>query len=78
VFVRVNKANGLDKDTTFAPSKIDGSAYLDIELVERFKPKLSVTFRLGTTASKHACLLIKLFPKQGGLGTLPSIQKVAK
>ncbi|HEV3211256.1 MAG TPA: Wzz/FepE/Etk N-terminal domain-containing protein, partial [Chthoniobacterales bacterium] len=37
LLVRVVKANGLDKDPSFAPPKRDGSAYLESELVARFK-----------------------------------------
>src|ERR1700730_7702706 len=33
LLMRVVKANGLDKDPTFAPPKKDGSPYLDAELV---------------------------------------------
>jgi polysaccharide biosynthesis transport protein len=48
VLLRVVKANGLDKDGLFAPLKADGSAYLDSELVQRFKAKLVVSLRRGT------------------------------
>jgi polysaccharide biosynthesis transport protein len=48
LILRVVKANGLDKDPNFAPPKKDGSPYLDAELVNRFKPKLSVSLRHGT------------------------------
>ena len=37
LLLRVVKANGLDKDPTFAPPKKDGSPYLDTELVGRFR-----------------------------------------
>ena len=48
LLLRVVKANGLDKDPSFAPPKKDGSAYLDSELVARFKSKVNVTLRRGT------------------------------
>ncbi len=48
LLLRVVKANGLDKDPSFAPPKKDGSAYLDSELVAHFKSKVSVTLRRGT------------------------------
>jgi polysaccharide biosynthesis transport protein len=48
LILRVVKANGLDKDPNFAPPKKDGSPYLDTELVNRFKPKVSVSLRHGT------------------------------
>ncbi len=37
LLLRVVKANGLDKDPSFAPPKKDGSPYLDTELVGRFE-----------------------------------------
>jgi polysaccharide biosynthesis transport protein len=46
--LRVIKANGLDKDPAFAPPKKDGSAYLDSELIGRFKKNLTVSLRRGT------------------------------
>ena len=46
--LRVLKANGLDKDPTFAPPKKDGSAYLDSELAGRFRLKVTVGLRRGT------------------------------
>jgi polysaccharide biosynthesis transport protein len=48
LLLQVVKANGLDKDPTFAPPKPDGSAYLDSELVARFKAKVKVAVRRGT------------------------------
>jgi succinoglycan biosynthesis transport protein ExoP len=48
LLLRVVKATGLDKDPQFAPPKKDGSAYLESELVDRFKGKLSVALRRGT------------------------------
>ena len=48
LLLRVVKANGLDKDPSFAPPKKDGSAYLDSELVARFKSKVNVKLRRGT------------------------------
>jgi capsular exopolysaccharide synthesis family protein len=48
LLLRVIKANGLDKDPAFAPPKANGSGYLDSELVQRFKAKVSVTLRHQT------------------------------
>jgi polysaccharide biosynthesis transport protein len=48
VLLRVIKANELDKDPLFAPPKKDGSAYLDSELVGRFKRNVTVGLRRGT------------------------------
>jgi succinoglycan biosynthesis transport protein ExoP len=48
LLLRVVKANGLEKDPSFAPPKKDGSAYLDSELVARFHSKVKVTLRHGT------------------------------
>ena len=48
LLLRVVKANGLDKDPSFAPAKKDGSPYLDSELAERFKSKVSVVLRRST------------------------------
>ena len=48
LLLQVVKVNGLDKDPSFAPVKSDGSAYLDSELVTRFKSKVSVAVRRGT------------------------------
>ena len=48
LLLQVVKANGLDKDPSFAPPKKDGSAYLDSELVGRFKSKVNVMVRRGT------------------------------
>jgi polysaccharide biosynthesis transport protein len=48
LLLRVIKSNGLDKDPLFAPRKPDGSSYLDSELAQLFKSKLSVTLRRGT------------------------------
>jgi polysaccharide biosynthesis transport protein len=48
LLLRVIKANGLDKDPTFAPPKKDGSPYLDSQLVGLFKKKLTVALRRGT------------------------------
>jgi capsular exopolysaccharide synthesis family protein len=48
LLLRVVKANGLDKDPTFAPPKEDGSAYLDTELVHRLKSKVNVLVRRST------------------------------
>jgi polysaccharide biosynthesis transport protein len=48
LLLRVIRANELDKDPLFAPPKKDGSAYLDSELVGRFKQKLWVALRRGT------------------------------
>jgi polysaccharide biosynthesis transport protein len=48
LLLHVVKANGLDKDPSFAPPKKDGSPYLDAELVARFKSKVYVLVRRGT------------------------------
>jgi capsular exopolysaccharide synthesis family protein len=48
LLLHVVKANGLDKDPSFAPPKTDGSPYLDVELVGRFKSKVKVLVRRGT------------------------------
>ena len=48
LFLRVVKANGLDKDPEFAPAKKDGSAYSDIELAEHLKSNVTVMLRRGT------------------------------
>jgi polysaccharide biosynthesis transport protein len=48
LLLRVVKANGLDKDPSFAPPKKDGSAYLDTELVGRFERKVNVKVRRST------------------------------
>jgi succinoglycan biosynthesis transport protein ExoP len=48
LLLRVVKANGLDKDPSFAPPKSDGSAYLDSELAGRFKSKIRVKLRRAT------------------------------
>src|SRR5260370_18850744 len=48
LLLQVVKANGLDKDPSFAPPKKDGSAYLDTELADRFKSKVDVKVRRGT------------------------------
>jgi capsular exopolysaccharide synthesis family protein len=48
LLLRVIKANGLDKDPALAPRKADGSGYLDSELVQRFRAKVSVTLRHQT------------------------------
>ena len=48
LLLRVIKANGLDKDVSFAPPKPDGSNYLDSELVQRFRAKLVVSLRRGS------------------------------
>jgi succinoglycan biosynthesis transport protein ExoP len=48
LLLRVVKANGLDKDPSFAPPKRDGSAYLESELVARFKSKVAAGVRRGT------------------------------
>jgi capsular exopolysaccharide synthesis family protein len=48
LLLQVVKVNGLDKDPLFAPPKEDGSAYLDTELVGRFKSKVKVKVRRGT------------------------------
>src|ERR1700722_4974045 len=48
LLVRVVKANGLDKDPTFAPPKKDGSPYADSELAALFKSRVSVALRRGT------------------------------
>jgi uncharacterized protein involved in exopolysaccharide biosynthesis len=37
LLVRVAKANGMDKDPSFAPRKADGSPYLDSELAQRLE-----------------------------------------
>src|SRR5262245_45696659 len=47
LLLRVIKANGLDKDPAFTPNA-NGSGYLDSELVQRFKAKVSVTLRHQT------------------------------
>jgi polysaccharide biosynthesis transport protein len=48
LLLRIVKANGLDKDPIFAPPKKDGTAYLDSELVARFRSKVKVALRRGT------------------------------
>ena len=48
LLLRIVKANGLDKDPIFAPARKDGTAYLDSELVARFKSKVKVALRRGT------------------------------
>jgi polysaccharide biosynthesis transport protein len=48
LLLQVIKANGLDKDLSFAPPKKDGSPYLDTELVARFSSKVNVKLRRGT------------------------------
>jgi capsular exopolysaccharide synthesis family protein len=48
LLLRIVKANDLDNDPSFAPPKADGSAYLDSELVQRFKAKVVVSLRRGT------------------------------
>jgi len=48
LLLRVIKANGLDMDPAFAPSKANSSGYLDSELVQRFRAKLSVALRRQT------------------------------
>jgi polysaccharide biosynthesis transport protein len=48
LLLRVVKANGLDKDPSFARPKKDGSPYLDSELADMFKAKVSVVLRRGT------------------------------
>ena len=48
LLLQVVKANGLDKDPSFAPPKKDGSAYTDTELVGRFGSKVNVKLRKGT------------------------------
>jgi capsular exopolysaccharide synthesis family protein len=48
LLLRVVKANGLDKDPSFAPPKADGSTYLDSELTNGLRGKLSVSLRRGT------------------------------
>ncbi len=44
----VLKSNGLEKDPSFAPPKKDGSAYLDSELVARFRSRVKAAVRHGT------------------------------
>jgi polysaccharide biosynthesis transport protein len=48
LLLRVVKVNGLDKDPSFAPPKADGSTYLDSELTNGLRAKLSVSLRRGT------------------------------
>jgi polysaccharide biosynthesis transport protein len=48
LLLQVVKANGLDKDPSFAPPRKDGSAYLDTELAGRFSSKVNVKVRRGT------------------------------
>jgi succinoglycan biosynthesis transport protein ExoP len=48
LLLQVVKANGLDKDPSFAPPKKDGSAWTDTELVGRFGSKVDVKLRRGT------------------------------
>jgi polysaccharide biosynthesis transport protein len=48
LLLQVVKANGLDKDPSFAPPKKDGSAWTDTELVGRFSSKVDVKLRRGT------------------------------
>jgi polysaccharide biosynthesis transport protein len=48
LLLQVVKANGLDKDPSFAPPKKDGSAYLESELVAQFKSKVVAAVRRGT------------------------------
>ncbi len=55
LLLRVVKANGLDKDPSFAPPKKDGSAYLDSELVARFKSKVKVSASPRNTTDRCHC-----------------------
>jgi capsular exopolysaccharide synthesis family protein len=48
LLLQVVKANGLDKDPSFAPPKPDGSPYTDSELVARFQSKVDAKVRRGT------------------------------
>ena len=48
LLLRVVKANGLDKDPTFAPPKKDGSPYADSELAALFHSRVFVTLRKGS------------------------------
>ena len=48
LLLRVVKANGLDKEPSFAPRKSDGFPYLDSELAQRFRSRLSIGLRRGT------------------------------
>jgi polysaccharide biosynthesis transport protein len=48
LLLKVVKANGLDKDPSFAPPKKTGLAYLDTELVGLFQGKVNVKVRRGT------------------------------
>jgi polysaccharide biosynthesis transport protein len=48
LLLQVVRANGLDKDPSFAPPRKDGSAYLDAELVGLFQSKVNVKLRRGT------------------------------
>jgi capsular exopolysaccharide synthesis family protein len=48
LLLRVVKANGLDKDLSFAPPKSDGSTYLDSELVGRFRSRVKIALRRET------------------------------
>ena len=48
LLLEVVKSNGLEKDPSFAPPKKDGSAYLDSELVARFRSRVKAVVRHGT------------------------------
>jgi len=48
LLLQVVRANGLEKDPSFAPPKKDGSAYLDTELVALFQSKVNVKVRRAT------------------------------
>jgi polysaccharide biosynthesis transport protein len=48
LMLRVIKTTALDKDPSFAPPRKDGSAYSDIELVNRMTQKVAISVRRGT------------------------------
>lgn len=48
LLLSVLKSNGLEKDPSFAPPKKDGSAYLDSELVAKFRSRIKAAVRHGT------------------------------
>jgi len=48
LLLEVVKANGLDKDSSLAPPKKDGSAYTDSEIARRFTRRVKVAQRRGT------------------------------
>ena len=54
LLLEVVKANGLDKDSSLAPPKKDGSAYTDSEIARRFTRRVKVAQRRGTRLGRCA------------------------